>query len=392
MIKIILLSDFEEQYGKDLLRGITRYSKDQGPWTFCRMPNNYRDKLGLRGLLKWAKEWEANGVIGRFEDDDEAQIFTRAGIPVVAQDYKERLHTVPNITSSYIETGRLGADYLLKKGFTNFAFYGFNNIVWSRERASGFEQRIQSAGYDVHYFEHKDSRTEEDLWYYKPSELSEWLQSLPKPIGVMTCDDNQGHHITEAARHAGIRIPDEVAVLGVDNDEMVCELSDPPLSSIALDTEKGGYEAARLMDHLIRTNNCGNANDIVVHATQVVTRLSTDFFASKDAYIVAALKFIHQNLDKNLKVDQILKEVPLSRRSLEKRFAQTTGYPVYEYIYKQRIEQFTKKLLETELSIFEIALDLGLSDSKNIARQFKQIKGLTPMEYRKKFLITKTVL
>lgn len=389
MIKIILLSDFEEQYGKDLLRGITRYSKDHGPWTFCKMPTNYREKLGHKGMLKWAREWEANGVIGRFEDDEEAQVFTKAGIPVVAQDYKERLHTVPNITSSYCDTGKLGADYLLKKGFTNFAFYGFNNIVWSRERAYGFEQRIRSAGYDVHYFEHKDSRTEEDLWYYKPSELSQWLKSLPKPIGIMTCDDNQGHHITEAARHAGIRIPDEVAVLGVDNDELVCDLSDPPLSSIALDTEKGGYEAARLMDKMIRMKSCGKQDDIVVHATQVVTRLSTDFFASKDAYIVAALKFIHQNLDKNLKVDQILKEVPLSRRSLEKRFAQTTGYPVYEYIYKQRIEQFTKKLLETEMSIFEIALDLGLSDSKNIARQFKQIKGLTPMEYRKKYLITK---
>lgn len=388
MIKIILLSDFEEQYGKDLLRGITRYSKDYGPWIFCRMPTNYREKLGRRGLLKWAKEWECNGVIGRFEDDDEARIFTSAGIPVIAQDYKERLQTVPNITSSYRETGRLGAEYMLKKGFTNFAFYGFNDIVWSRERAIGFEQRIRAAGYDVHYYEHKDARAQ-DLWYYKPSELSEWLQSLPKPIGLMTCDDNQGHHITEAARHAGIRIPDELAVLGVDNDEMVCELSDPPLSSVALDTEKGGYEAAQLMDRMIRTRNCRHIEDVVVHATQVVTRLSTDFFASKDAYIVTALKFIHQNLDKNLKVDQILKEVPLSRRSLEKRFAQTTGYPVYEYIYKQRIEQFTKKLLETELSIFEIALDLGLSDSKNIARQFKQIKGLTPMEYRKKYVIGK---
>jgi LacI family transcriptional regulator len=178
-------------------------------------------------------------------------------------------------------------------------------------------------------------------------------------------------------------------VLGVDNDEMICELSDPALSSIALDTEKGGYEAARLMEQLIETDNCIAWEDIVVHETQVITRLSTDIFASKDACIVTALKFIHKNLDKNLKVEQILREVPLSRRSLEKRFVQTTGFPVYEYIYNQRIEQFTKKLLETDMSIFEIAIDLGLSDSKNIARQFKQIKGITPMEYRKKFVIAK---
>jgi LacI family transcriptional regulator len=386
MIKIILLSDFAEEYNKNLLRGITRYSKDHGPWTFCKMPPYYRETIGIDGILKWAKEWEADGIIGQFYND-EVEKFTAANIPLIAQDFKERFTGIPNITGAYRETGRMGADYFLKKGFKNFAFYGFGNIVWSRERAEGFEDRIREAGFDVHYFDHKDSRTI-DLWYYKPSALSIWLKSLPKPIALMTCDDNQGHHITEAARNAGIRIPEEIAVLGVDNDALVCDLSDPPLSSIELDSEKSGYEAARLMERMIEEKKC-YAPDIIVKPTQVVTRHSTDIFASKDKYIVSALKYIHGNLDKNLKVDQVLKEVPLSRRSLEKRFMLTTGYPVYEYIYNQRIEKFTQKLLGTDMTIFEIALDLGLSDSKNIARQFKQIKGLTPMEYRKKHLVAK---
>jgi len=237
----------------------------------------------------------------------------------------------------------------------------------------------------VDHYQLKESKTT-DLWYYRSSALSDWLKSLPKPIALLSCDDNQGHHITEAARHAGIRIPDEVSVLGVDNDEMICDLSDPALSSIELDTEKGGYEAARLMEKMIKSKVL-SAPDVIVKPTQVVTRQSTDVFASKDKYVVNALKYIHGNLDKNLKVDQVLKEVPLSRRSLEKRFMLTTGYPVYEYIYNQRIEKFTQKLLETDMTIFEIALDLGLSDSKNIARQFKQIKGVTPMEYRKKHVL-----
>ena len=387
MIKIVLLSDFSEEYNKNLLRGITRYSKDHGPWTFCKMPTYYRETIGIDGILKWAKEWEANGIIGQFYNGEEVAKFTKAKIPVIAQDFKERFTDIPNITGAYRQTGALGADYFLKKGFKNFAFYGFGNIVWSRERAEGFEERIQEAGFDVHYYEHKDARGI-DLWYYKPSALSDWLKSLPKPIALMACDDNQGHHITEAARHAGIRIPDELAVLGVDNDEMICDLSDPPLSSIELDSEKSGYEAARLMEQMIEDDVC-YADDIVVNATQVITRHSTDIFASKDKYIVSALKYIHGNLDKNLKVDQVLKEVPLSRRSLEKRFIMTTGYPVYEYIYNQRIEKFTQKLLETDMTIFEIALDLGLSDSKNIARQFKQIKGVTPMEYRKQHMLAK---
>ncbi|HEX6891238.1 MAG TPA: DNA-binding transcriptional regulator [Chryseolinea sp.] len=387
MIKLILLSDFSEEYGKNLLRGITRYSKDHGPWTFCKMPAYYRETIGIDGILRWAKEWEADGIIGQFYNDEEVKKFTRAGIPVIAQDFKERFTDIPNITGAYHETGKLAAEYFLKKGFKNFAFYGFNNIVWSRERAEGFEERIQEAGYSVHNYKLKESTTT-DLWYYKPSAVSEWLKSLPKPIALMTCDDNQGHHITEAARHAGIRIPDEIAVLGVDNDEMICDLSDPALSSIELDTEKGGYEAARLMEKMIK-NKVLSSPDVIVKPTQVVTRHSTDVFASKDKYVVNALKYIHGNLDKNLKVDQVLREVPLSRRSLEKRFMLTTGYPVYEYIYNQRIEKFTQKLLETDMTIFEIALDLGLSDSKNIARQFKQIKGVTPMEYRKKHVVAK---
>jgi LacI family transcriptional regulator len=385
MNKIILLSDFSEEYNKNLLRGITRYSKDHGPWTFCKMPTYYRETIGIEGILQWAKEWEADGIIGHFYNDEEVNKFTEAKIPVIAVDFKERFTDIPNITGNYHETGRLGADYFLKKGFKNFAFYGFNNIVWSRERAEGFEERIQEAGFDVHYYELKDSRSN-DLWYYKPSALSEWLKALPKPIALMTCDDNQGHHITEAARHAGIRIPDDIAVLGVDNDETICHLSDPPLSSIETDSEKGGYEAARLMEQMIENKTC-TGPDVVVKATQIVTRHSTDIFASKDKYIVTALKYIHGNLDKNLKVNQVLREVPLSRRSLEKRFFLTTGYPVYEYIYNQRIEKFTQKLLETDMTIFEIAMELGLSDSKNIARQFKQIKGITPMEYRKKHVV-----
>lgn len=387
MYKIILLSDFAEEYGKNLLRGIGRYSKDYGPWTFCRMPGYYRETIGIDGILSWAKEWKADGIIGQFYNSAEVLKFKVAGIPVIAQDFKERFTEIPNITGAYRETGRMGAEYFLRKGFRNFAFYGFRNIVWSRERAEGFKERLKESGYDVHLYERTDSRAM-DLWHYKPSTLGKWLKSLPKPLALMSCDDNLGNHITEASRLNKIRIPEEIAVLGVDNDEMLCDLSDPPLSSIGLDTEKSGYEAARLMQKMIEQKN-DRYDDIVVQPTQVTTRVSTDIFASADKYIVDALKYIHDNLDKNLRVNEVLKKVPMSRRSLEKRFVMTTGYPVYEYIYNQRIEKFTQKLLETNMTIFEIALDLGLSDSKNIARQFKQIKGLTPVAYRKKFVLQK---
>ncbi|MCF0061621.1 DNA-binding transcriptional regulator [Dyadobacter chenwenxiniae] len=386
MYKIILLLDFAEEYSKSLMKGINAYSKEFGPWIFCRMPLFHRETVGIDGILKWALEWKADGIVGQLYNKDIEKII-QTGIPVIAQDFKERFTEIPNITGGYHEAGQLGADYFLKKGFTNFAFYGFNDIVWSRERAEGFEERLKKRGHQVHYFEHKKARSTE-LWYYKPSSLSRWLKSLPKPIGLMTCDDNQGQHITEACRQLGIRIPEEVAVLGVDNDEMICDLSDPPLSSIALDAEKGGYDAAKLLDHMIK-HGTSEYYDIIVKPVQVITRHSTDIYATNDDHIASSLKYIHQNIDKNLHVDEVVKQVPLSRRALEKRFLEITGYPIYKYIFNLRIEKFTQKLLDTDMSVFEIALDMGLTDSKNIARQFRQAKGCSPSVYRNRYVAGK---
>lgn len=168
MIKILLLLDFAEEYHKNLLQGIIRYSREFGPWVFFRMPIYYRETIGIDGILKWAKDWGAKGLIGQLHSDSEIWKFTNEGISVIAQDFEERFKDVPNITGAYHETGRLGAEYFLRKGFKNFAFYGFKNIVWSRERAEGFEEKIKEAGYSVHYFEHRKSRSM-DLWYYNES-------------------------------------------------------------------------------------------------------------------------------------------------------------------------------------------------------------------------------
>ncbi|NVO21259.1 MAG: DNA-binding transcriptional regulator [Bacteroidetes bacterium] len=387
MHKIILLIDISEEYGQALLKGITRYSKEHGPWVFCKMPLFYRETLGMEGIVNFAKEWGADGIFAQLYNDLDTKKLVDAGICVIAEDFKERFSDIPNITGAYFETGELGAEYFLKKGFRNFAFYGFKNIVWSRERAEGYERHLTAQGYTVHHFDQEQAPSRE-LWYYKPSALSQWLQSLPKPVAIMACDDERGQHITEACKHAKIQIPEEIAVLGVDNDEMTCNLSDPPLSSIGLDTVRGGYEAARLMDLMIN-KQVVIPQDIIVGPTQVITRQSTDIASASDKYMAKALKFIHQNIDNRINVADVLREVPFSRRALEKRFQETTGIGVYKYIYNLQIQKFAQRLLETDKTIFEIALEAGFGNSKNISRQFKQVKGCTPNEYRIKHLAIK---
>ncbi len=388
MIKVILLSDFGRGYGRSLLKGITRYAQKNGPWAICKIPTCYLETKGAISTLKWARKWETNGIIGQFYRGTDIKKWIDAGIAVLAQDFAERHGKVPNITCDYLQTGRIGAEYFLRKGFDNFAFYGFKNTVWSRERAIGFKDRLQEEGYEVHHFNRQVNFTDDDTWYYNPIILGNWLKSLPKPIALMACDDDRAVQVTETCKLSKIKIPEEISVLGVENDEMLCDISDPPLSSISLDTEKGGYEAARLLHAMMESEN-QIFRDIIVEPTQVVTRHSTNIYATKDKCVGTALKFIHENIGKSIHVKDVLKQVPLSRRMLEQRFFKVTGFPIYEYIICLRIEKFAQKLLETDLTIFEIAYSLGLDDVKNISRQFRQIKGCSPSEYRKKYLIKK---
>jgi LacI family transcriptional regulator len=382
MSKIIILADFSEEYFKKILLGVVRYSKENGTWVFCRMPAYYRETLGIDSILKWAREWNATGMLVQINNDNDSETLSKAGFPVIAQDFMERFSNLPNITGDYYNTGRIGAEYFMNKGFNHFAFYGFPNFVWSRERGEGFSKYLESKGKKVSFYEN-DHSYEPNLWYYKASKLSQWLSELPKPVAIMACDDNRGQHITEACKLAGIKIPEEVAILGVDNDELICELSDPPLSSISLDAEKGGYEAAKLLDMLMHDPN-SNYSDVIVSPLQVITRQSTDIYATPDIEISRSLKFIHQNCDRNLLVTDVLEVVALSRRAFEIRFKKVTGVSVYQYYLKLRIDRLARRLIETDKPVNEIAIDLGFNEFNNLSRMFKQIKGCSPLEYRKK--------
>lgn len=387
MARVILLTDLSEEYAKLLLKGIIQYSKEHEPWVVCKMPPSYRDMLGIKGVLKWAIKWKADAIIGQFYPSDNVSVFREYGITAIAQDFKSRFSAIPNITGNHTEAGRMGAEYLIQRGFKNFGFYGFKDIVWSNERYEGFRQELEKRNLNHNFYEYQNIDFK-DLWSYDSELLIQWLKQLPKPIGIMACDDNQGHHITELCQQYGINIPEEISILGVDNDETICTLPQPPLSSINQAVEKGGYEAAALIDKLKKDPNA-QYEDIIVYPTHIITRQSTDIYATEDKNISIVLKFIHQNTDKKLNVNDISKLVPLSRRLLETKFKAVTGHAIYSYILNLRIEKFAQKLLESNIPIVEIAMAMDFTDYKNIARQFKQIKGCTPSEYRQSYSLKK---
>jgi LacI family transcriptional regulator len=385
MAHLILLTDFSEEFAKRLLKGIVQYSKERQPWVLCKMPLSFRDMYGIEGVIDWAKRWKANAIIAQFYNTDNVRLFKENGIVAVAQDFKSRFTEIPNITGEYHLVGKMGADYFIRKGFTNFAYYGFKNIEWSRERFEGFRNELSRHGLENSLYEYRNEDFKE-LWYYESEPLVAWLKSLPKPVALMVCEDNQGYHITELCKQHRIKIPDDISLLGVDNDETVCMLSDPPLSSIDMAVEKGGYDAALLIDKMIGNPDSAPEN-VMINPTRIITRQSTDIYATSDKYIAVVLKYIHQNANKKICIDDLTRLVPLSRRLLEDRFKTITGMPVYSYIINLRIEKFAFQLLETNRPIIEIAEEICFLDYKNVARQFFQIKNCTPSEFRKKHLL-----
>lgn len=388
MARIVFLTDFSEAYARGLLLGIARYAHDKGQaWSLCRLPLSIRDKFGIEAVIEWAKRMQADAVIGQFYNSDNVELFARNGIIAIAQDFKARFETIPNITGPHYEAGQMGAEYFLKKGFRHFAFYGTRGIVWSDERYHGFRETIRRANPDF-TFSALRNISQTDLWHYDPIQLTTWLQSLPKPVAIMACDDNQAYHITEACHQAegggNFRIPDDIAVLGVDNDETICRLAAPNLSSLNQNIEQGGYDVARLIDRIMHEPGAEH-DDVQVIPTHIVTRQSTDIYANNDPHIAEVIKYIHENISQKISVEDLVALVPLSRRLLEVRFKKSMSTSIYDYIIQVRIEKMAQLLCEG-MSVSEAAIELGFTDIKNVSRTFRQLKGMTPSEYRQQVI------
>ena len=387
MAKILLLTDFSSGYSRNLLKGIVRYSKEVGNWSFQRMPLYYRMLYGENGVVEWAKKWQADAIIAQLSDVN-IELLNDLNIPIIVQNYRDRNKAVSNLTGDYFNTGVMAAKFFLNRGYRNFAFYGFKGAIWSRERADGYSHEIEKQGYKLAVLENDNKDREE--WSYNHTVLGNWLQSLPKPVALFACDDHFALQISETCNVYNINVPDDIAILGVDNDDLLCNISDPPLSSIVLDVENGGYNAGKLLHQLI-TKEITEPFNIVVNPLIIERRKSTEKYAVWDKNIRTILNYIEKNYANHLSVEELVKQVPLSRRVLEKKFKEETGESLYQYIQNYRIDQFTRLLITTDYSLFEAALQSGFENYKNVSRVFRKYKSLSPAEYRKRYKCNSSV-
>ncbi len=362
---------------RGFLGGIAQYAHLHGPWKFVNPPPVYR------GTRKDPSEQLKNvdGRIAYVLDAEQASHFKQQSIPTIAIPVRDVFSDLINIVGDWETTGVLGANHFLERGFRHFAFCGYRNFIWSRERWQAYCKALKVQGFTAHLYEGPVNNPNVP-WEQERPQLTHWLLQLPKPVAIMACNDDRGANIIQACLLGDLSIPEEVAVLGVDNDDLLCDLADIPLSSIALNFEKAGYDAAALLDKHMRGDR-PRQRKITLHALRVIARRSTDILAVSDPDVAQTLRLIHQQNGPPLSVADITQAIPLSARSLQMRFKKLIGHSMQEEIIRVRIEQAAQLLEQTNMPVSHIANHLGYSEPSDFNRCFRRVKEVTPLAYRK---------
>jgi LacI family transcriptional regulator len=374
MPRIALLIESSRFSGRSLLRGIAQYVRQFGPWAFHWEP---------RGLETASPDWsrmDVDGVILR-DTDPLDDILGRKLPAVVVGHSRKEIPMLANVITDSDTIGQLAAEHLINCGLRHFAFCGVDDKPWSLIRGSSFARRLLEAGFQTIFYA-KTEGGQSVGWQEERPRIAAWLRDLPKPVGVMACNDDRGEQIIEACKTAHVRVPDEVAVIGVDNDDLVCELSTPPMSSVVVNFEQAGYESARVLHGLMRGEKIAGQK-IIVPASRVAGRQSTDCVYVEDEHVVKALRFIRTHFRTLIQVGDVAMASGLARRSLEMRFSRYLGRSIHSEIRRIRVSHICRMLLETDEPVSKIALAMGWEDNQHFARYFHRETKMTPLEYKK---------
>jgi LacI family transcriptional regulator len=382
--KIAVLLETSRVFGRNLLRGIVRYKRLHGPWTLISTAGHYSMEKAV-----WQRN-DISGVIMRIGSAKLAAKIRAAGVPVVTfesvlrKDAEvNRALDLPEIYTDSRAIGRMAAEHLLERAFGQLAYCGIpgHGLMWSDVRQEGFAERAAEAGcpYFVYSGNAESHLPADDR---EQPLLLQWLRSLPKPVGVMVCNDDRGIHVLRACRAAEIKVPDEVAVVGVDDDDLICDLCDPPLSSVALDLESAGYAAAELLHELMTRRRCWY-RQIVVRPLWVMLRESSDVVAYNDRIVADMLRFIREHAASPIGVLDVIESLDISRRAAEIRFRAATGHSILEQITRSRLLRCKRLLAATDQPVDRAAIAAGFSGTKSMVRAFRRYEQCSPWEYRR---------
>lgn len=365
-------------YGRNILLGVSKFVYSHPYWTLHLVQSD------SPVLEKDLRQWNPDGIISGVVDTELGIFEQQYERPWVAILMQPEDSLIPFVTLDEDAIGRMAARYFMERRFVNFAFLGNDIYEFSLHRAEAFRYAVEEAGYEcsVHLYPTKvyniDKQTREEI----DREKLKWLESLPKPVAVLACNDWEAFQFIQFCRQYSFRIPEDVAVLGISNDELLCNISNPPLSSIRTPDERVGYDAAVLLEQMLNGKNFSQRKHFL-SPMGLISRQSTDVLQVSDPVVVKALRFIQEHVAEPMRVEDLLRHVFISRTLLERKFRAELGRTPLAEIRRQRIQRVKQMLADTDLSLAEIAGMCGFGSDVRLSTVFKETTGISPSAFRK---------
>ena len=357
------------------MRGIIRFARPGRPWTFL-----LKDFVSD---LDRVREWEPDGAIAYPLSDEQMGQLQSLGCPVVCVSDRFRRPGIGAVAADSVEAGRLAARHLLDRGFREFGFVGEPDVSVCERRRAGFEEALGKLGFTTdHYYINLSSARRDETLTARDRKAIEWLTGLPRPVGILAWRDLACMAITEACLRAGMRVPQDIAIVGVDNDEAFCEMGYPTISSVAMPFENVGYLAAEMLEQMM-DGEAAPSEPLLLPPRQVVARQSTDVLAVDDPLVTRTIDYIRAHAGQGISVSSLLKIAGVSRRSLENRFKSAIGRTPLEEIHRARVELAKQYLNRDDMPLQDVARACGFASAKRLTAIFHKFVGISPADYRK---------
>lgn len=363
-----------------MIRGVAQYCREHPHWAVFFRPQ------GLGELPPpWLKDWKGDGVLARVANRMGAEAVLETGLPTVDLRGAFPDLGLPHVGSDNQMLARIALDHLRERGLRQFAFCGLRRgeNAHNDNRCDQFVQLVEANGFSCEVSQEVTLLRRPETWDDAQTRLAKWVKSLPKPVGIMACNDDCGLEVLNACQFAEVRVPQEVAVISVDNDEYVCTLSMPPMSSIDIASERIGYDAAALLDRMM-AGETPTKQSLAIPPGSVIARQSTDMLATDDALVIDALAFIRDHAGDGIRLADVVRRLGVSRATLETRLKAVTGQTIHREIQRVRIENVKSLLGTTDLPLKQIARRCGFKYTQHLSRVFRESTGETPIQFRGK--------
>ena len=378
---VALLIESSRAYGRGLLRGIAAYAQEQGNWTL-----RHQEMAINADPPHWLADWRGDGILVRAETPNMVDCIERLGLPAIDLRCLWSSETMPGFDSDDVSIVRLAVDHLRERGFGRFAFCGFGGANYSERRLDEMRRYLGTLGHQVIAYQSPGSNDAttfgaEQSGMVDKHGLADWLTSLERPIGVLACNDIRGQQLLNACHQLRIHVPDEIAVVGVDNDDVICPLCSPPMTSVEPDTSRIGYEAAETLDRMM-VGRVVDTGITWIPSWRIVVRSSTDSIPVDDNEFVKAYRFIRENACRGVSVQDVADAVPMCRRALERKTRIHLGRSPAEVIAGIRLARIKELLETTSQPLKQVAILTGFHQDEHMAKFFKKLAGVPPGQYR----------